>query len=248
METNDNQNGSKRKPSPFTVMNNIRDRCKQSDAKKLLMMILGTYSNGDGLCFPGNRALADAMNKSERTVKRMLKELKADGELEILRPGVGRDQKRIIRLKRYVAKPATAMTPKGDKAMTPLNGTRSLGKTARNSQYEQPVLKKNMIKVRYTHGLRATADSDLVFERKDKALQGKNKLQDNFGVLDSGKKGGGNFLSRNGARKTIPMPQRNKMINKLNERKRAIYRSHPAGLTAELQREVEEITDTLQKL
>jgi hypothetical protein len=123
-------------------MNNIRDFCDQSDAKKLLMMVLATYSNGDGLCFPGNLALADAMNKSGRTVKRMLKELKADGELEILRPGIGRGQKRIIRLTRYAAiKGDKAMTPKGDKAMTRLNGTRSLGKAARNIHdniHEQP--------------------------------------------------------------------------------------------------------------
>ncbi len=49
------------KRNAFTVMNNVRDNCKQPDGKKLLMMVLATYSNGDGLCFPGNLALADAI-------------------------------------------------------------------------------------------------------------------------------------------------------------------------------------------
>lgn len=84
----------------------------------------------------------------------MLKELKADGELEILRPGIGRDQKRIIRLTRYATikgdtamtplhavKPDKAMTAKPDKAMTGLNRTRSGAKrrvTDTDNCQEQP--------------------------------------------------------------------------------------------------------------
>jgi hypothetical protein len=122
------------KRSAFTIMSNIRDHCKQSDAKKVLMFSIALYCDSDGLCFPGNRLLAKAMNKSERTVKRMLKELKADGELEILRPGIGRSQQRVIRLTRYAAIAPEMPLGKGDKAMTRLNGTRSPGKTARNCQ------------------------------------------------------------------------------------------------------------------
>jgi hypothetical protein len=47
--------------------------------------------------------------KSERTIRRMLKALHKDGELQILTPGIGRDTKRLIHLERYV-KPATTMT------------------------------------------------------------------------------------------------------------------------------------------
>jgi hypothetical protein len=121
------------KRNVFTVITNVRAHCKQTDGKKLLMMVLASYSNGDGLCFPGNLALADAMNKTDRTVRRMLKQLKAGGELEILRPGIGRGQQRIIRLTRYATiKQDKAVSGKGDKAMSGLNRTRSLGKTSCN--------------------------------------------------------------------------------------------------------------------
>jgi hypothetical protein len=131
MKNNQQSNGSKpEKRNPFTVINNVRKNCKQPVPKKFLMLILSTYCNADGICFPGNSELADAMNKSYRTVRRMLKELKADGELEILRPGIGRDTKRVIRLTKY----AGFVPFKGDKAMTCLNGTRSLGKTSRNTK------------------------------------------------------------------------------------------------------------------
>jgi len=148
MQTNDNQNESKRKPSPFTIMNNVRDNCKQPVSKKLLMLTLATYCDGDGICYPSNRALVPATRMSERTIRRMLKQLAADGELKIITPGAGRDQKRIISLKRYVTKPGqsydlfkpdTAMTANPDTAMTSLNRPRSLGKTSRNIHKEQPL-------------------------------------------------------------------------------------------------------------
>jgi hypothetical protein len=101
-DPNESKEPSKRKQSAFTVMNNVRDHCKQPDAKKVLMFSLALYCNADGTCHPGNRTLAKAINKSQRTVKRMVKELAADGELEILTTGGG-DQKREIRLTRYVA-------------------------------------------------------------------------------------------------------------------------------------------------
>lgn len=112
-------------------MNSVRDLCAQPDAKKLLMLCLATYCNGDGICFPSNETLAANTRKSDRTVRRLLSQLAADGELEILAPGTGRSQKRIIRLSRYVAKP--------DKALASLNRTRSARKTSRNIQGEQPI-------------------------------------------------------------------------------------------------------------
>jgi hypothetical protein len=131
------------KRNVFTVITNVRAHCKQTDGKKLLMMVLASYSNGDGLCFPGNLALADAMNKTDRTVRRMLKQLKAGGELEILRPGIGRGQQRIIRLTRYATiKQDKAVSGKGDKAMSGLNRTRSLGKTSRNTKVNHQLTPK----------------------------------------------------------------------------------------------------------
>jgi hypothetical protein len=102
METN-NQHDEKQegKRSAFTTMNNIRDNCKQPDAKKVLMFSIALYANADGICYPSNETLSTVTRKSRRTVQRMLKELVADGELEILTTGGG--QKRIVRLTRYVA-------------------------------------------------------------------------------------------------------------------------------------------------
>jgi len=128
------------KRSAFTLMNNIRDHCQQPDAKKLLLFSLATYCDGKGICWPGNEELVKITRKSERTIRRMLSELKEDGEIDVLTPGTGRGQKRKISLRRY-AKPDKAMTAKPDKAMSCLNRPRSLGKTSRNSHdnsQEQP--------------------------------------------------------------------------------------------------------------
>src|SRR5437762_11929008 len=105
MEPNDS-NGEKqpRKRSAFTIMNNVRDNCKQPASKKVLMFVLATYCNGDGICYPGNETLARATCVSGRTVKRLLRGLVADGEVEILAPGIGRDKKRILCLRRYAAR------------------------------------------------------------------------------------------------------------------------------------------------
>jgi hypothetical protein len=129
--TDESRQKQSEKRTAFTVMNNVRDYCKQPASKKVLMFVLATYCDHDGVCYPKNETLARAACVSSRTVKRLLRELAADGEVEILAPGIGRDKKRILCLRRYAAR-------KGDKAVSPLNGTGSLGKTSRNSHGEQP--------------------------------------------------------------------------------------------------------------
>jgi hypothetical protein len=139
-EANDEKQPGKR--SAFTIMSNVRDHCEQLDrAKKLLMLTLATYCNRDGICYPSNETLVKATRIPERTIRRKLSELKAEGELQVLTPGIGRDKKRIISLKRYTAKPAKAVTAKPAKAMTVLNRPRSLGKrrgTDNDNCHEQP--------------------------------------------------------------------------------------------------------------
>jgi hypothetical protein len=235
MEANDNQDASKRKQSAFTIMNNVRDHCKQSDAKKVLMYSIALYANADGKCWPGNRVLANAINKSQRTVKRMLKELAADGELEILTPGGGH-QKRVICLTRYVAI-APEMPIGGGDTQDVTGGVTPLHRqTLHNNHREQPVPKKNTFKVRYTHGAQTTSKNGEVFEGKEKGSHGKNGLQDNSGILRPEKRGA-----------KIPSGQRNKIINRLNERKVAICRD--ASLTpGERERELDKLNQTLQKL
>ena len=146
---NDKDEKQTRKRTAFDLMNNVRDLCEQSDAKKLLLFTLATYCDGDGICYPSNETLASVTRKSRRTVQRMLKGLVAEGELEILESGIGRDQKRILYLKRYAVKGDKAVSRKGDKAMTSLNATRLPGETCCNSHSEQPQQPKGKGRYRY---------------------------------------------------------------------------------------------------
>jgi Helix-turn-helix domain len=142
MEAN-NQHDEKQpaKRSAFTLMNNIRDYCEQSDPKKLLLFTLATYCNGDGICYPSNKRLSDVTRKSRRTVQRMLKELVADGELEILSHGGGQT-KRVLCLRRYPEGGDAQMSRGGDAQMSRGVVTGSLGKTCQNNHREQPVTAK----------------------------------------------------------------------------------------------------------
>jgi hypothetical protein len=167
------------KPNPFAVINTVRDMCKQRDALKLLMLTLATYCNGAGLCFPSNRTLAEATSRSDRSIRRMLRRLKTDGELEILEPGIGRDQKRFIRLTRYVigkyetgqscvrSKPDKIVSAEPGKAASGLNRTRSRGKTSQNNQREHPDNNQNTHTPRARRALGLSisqSDIDQIFE------------------------------------------------------------------------------------
>jgi Helix-turn-helix domain len=160
------------KRSAFTIMNNIRDHCDQPSEKKVLMFSIGLYANADGTCYPSNETLAIATRKSSRTVQRMLSELRADGELEILTPGIGRAQKRIIRLTKYVAispeMPLGGGDIKGDTAMSCLNTTRLLGKTSCNNH-------RNSQKKRTHHSLRSASLNGVCVIEDEKLLTGKEQ-------------------------------------------------------------------------
>jgi len=139
------------KKSAFSLMNSVRDHCEQSAMNKFLLLVIATYCDGNGFCYPSNEKLAKAIGKSTRSIRRMLRQLEADGELEIISPGIGRDTKRIISLTRYATektghsyvpfKPDKAVSAKPDKVMSPLNRTRSRAKrtvTANDNSHEQP--------------------------------------------------------------------------------------------------------------
>jgi Helix-turn-helix domain len=126
----DNQQNEKR--TAFTIMTSVRDNCKQPDARKLLMFTLATYCDGAGICWPSNETLAKDIGKSRRTVKRLLKGLATDGDLEILSHGGGQT-KRVLCLRRYAES--------GDTQMSPGVVTRSRAKRARttsNNYHELP--------------------------------------------------------------------------------------------------------------
>src|SRR4051812_32121111 len=99
----------------FALINAVRDMCEKPDSEKLLLLTLATYCNKRGVCFPANKTLATATRKSDRSIRRMLSHLAKDGEIDIITPGIGRGQKRLIRLTRYLGKPDKAMTAKPDK-------------------------------------------------------------------------------------------------------------------------------------
>ena len=52
------------KQGAFTIMNNVRDYCEQSDAKKVLLFTLATYCDGKGICYPSNETLSNVTRKS----------------------------------------------------------------------------------------------------------------------------------------------------------------------------------------
>jgi hypothetical protein len=139
MDANDSQNEKQpAKRNAFAVMKNVRDMCKQPVGKKLLMFTLATYCDLDGICWPSNRTLAAGTGMSESTIKRMLRALHEEGELQILTPGVDRDTKRFIHLKRYV-KQVTVMTP--------LNGSRLPMKRNRLRQKVVNGMVKNVVRM-----------------------------------------------------------------------------------------------------
>jgi hypothetical protein len=136
-----NQSTNEKQParrSAFTVMNNVRDHCGQPWARKSLLLLIATYANADGVCWPSNALLARAMHKTERTVQRTLTKLKADGELDVVTVGAGRKSKRIISLPRYAVTGVTLSTNvngKHDTALSCLNTTQLCHP---NSYSEQP--------------------------------------------------------------------------------------------------------------
>ena len=116
---NSNHDESKQeKRKFFSVVMNVREHCKQPVSKKFLMLVIASYCDSAGVCWPGNRLLAKVTNQSPRTVKRMVNELAAEGELEILTRGGG-DQKRVIRLTRYRAMAPDMPLGGGDTAISP---------------------------------------------------------------------------------------------------------------------------------
>jgi len=102
MQANDpDQLTQPRKQTAFTLMNNVRDYCEQTGAKRLLMFVLATYCNRKGVCWPSNETLAAKMHIHGRTIQRLLSQLAKAGEIQILKHGAGRNQRRYISLSRY---------------------------------------------------------------------------------------------------------------------------------------------------
>ena len=138
MKPDDSGNNVKPSRNVFRIMNAVRDNCTLSDGLKVLLFTLATYCDRDGVCYPSNRTLAEKTRKSERSIQRALKTLAAQRELEILSSGVGRNKKRVLKLRRYADFGGRPPTVKPDKAMSPLNTTASLGETSCNNHSEQP--------------------------------------------------------------------------------------------------------------
>jgi hypothetical protein len=144
-----NQSSNEKQPAKrtaFTIMNNVRDHCGQPWARKSLLLLVATYANADGICYPSNALLARAAGMSSRTVQRILAKLKADGELDIVTVGAGREQKRIIRLKRYGLAwtnedSVTGVTVTPKKHVTALSPLDTSQLCHPNNHVEQPTLR-----------------------------------------------------------------------------------------------------------
>jgi len=194
MEPNE-PNGEKqlRKPNAFTLINNVRDHCNQSDAKVRLMFVLATHCDKrTGICFPSNELLARKMRKGVRMIQKMLAELKADGEITILATGAGRNKKREISLTRYlhernavtvphmstsVPHMSTSVTVNMNSASSCLDMNTPPSKMSLNNHSEQPSLSTRehaICILRAANG--ATSVSRYSFEEQEKLDVFRSKL------------------------------------------------------------------------
>jgi len=100
--SNESNEKQSTKPNAFILIKNVRDQCKQTGDKRVLMFVLATYCDRNGVCFSGNETLAEKLHVASRTVQRLLSQLAKDAEIDILQRGAGRNQRRYISLKRYL--------------------------------------------------------------------------------------------------------------------------------------------------
>jgi helix-turn-helix protein len=85
-----------------------------SPSRKLVMMMLADYADEDWSCFPSQRTLAEVTELGERTVRRILGDLEADGwisRIESRRADGGRTSDRIW-LQHPGAAPPTGIVPR----------------------------------------------------------------------------------------------------------------------------------------
>lgn len=72
------------------IPNAILSSKKLSDSAKLAYVILLSYAWNNDHCFPGQAAMGDRWGKSDRSVRKALKELEEAGYLKVTRQGLGR--------------------------------------------------------------------------------------------------------------------------------------------------------------
>src|SRR5215469_9777739 len=99
--------------SAFTIINAVRDRCQQAPAARHLLLVLATYCDlRSGICWPSNDRLMSVTGMSRSAVQRALRRLVKTGDIQMLRSGAGRSQRRKISLGEYV-KAGFTLTGKG---------------------------------------------------------------------------------------------------------------------------------------
>lgn len=148
-----NEQGDPKQPSFFKLMSNVRDHCTQPMRLKLLLFTVVSYSNGKGEAFPSNATLARTMSVSIPTIKRMLRTLIDSGEIEVLANGKGRDQRRVLRLSKYV-ETLNGSGSLGD--VIRLNGSHLPDAWSTNNQREQPIHSSSLRSEEHGHSAGAT--------------------------------------------------------------------------------------------
>jgi hypothetical protein len=91
------------KQNSFSIAKRIREQCEQPMSKRYFLLVLATYCNSKGECFPSNSELARALRTGKRWPRQTLHELVHDGDIEIVANAHGgRGKKRVLRLAKYL--------------------------------------------------------------------------------------------------------------------------------------------------
>lgn len=163
-----------RKRNAFTIINNVRDHCKQPPAARHLLLVLATYCNRGGVCWPSNDRLMHVTGLSRARVNYWLSWLKKAGDIQILKSGAGRNQRRKISVSRYI----TVLTPSDRKGIASETFKHIASETL-NNHSEQPTLS-----TRGTHHLALRAANGAVSVSKYDAEE-REKLKVFRGILSN---------------------------------------------------------------
>jgi hypothetical protein len=142
------------KQNSFSIAKRIREQCELPMSKRYFLLVLATYCNSKGECWPSNSELARALRTGKRWPRQALHELVHDGDIEIVaNPHGGRGKKRVLRLAKYLEQKvaqASATFPTQKVAVPGTKGgSRATVKVARptyeertrtiNNDQEQPI-------------------------------------------------------------------------------------------------------------
>jgi hypothetical protein len=85
-------------PMSIRVMTRVWADSKQSEGSLLVLLSMADHADDGGVCFPSQERLADRARLSVRQVRRVIDRLVMEGELKVLREGVGRGKRTVYKV------------------------------------------------------------------------------------------------------------------------------------------------------